>query len=117
MYLKFNKDSLTDEQLYSIANIIGCDAIECIYNVHYEACMCEIQCSMENMFETEELKKIQEQPEYYEKINELANILYNRSNYQWDCLYEKAEEIVNDHMEDLSEDLLEDLLDDFLNDL
>ena len=101
MYIKFDKDSLTDEQLYSIANILECDAIECIYNVHYEACMYEIQCSMENMFETEELKKLQAQSEYYEKINELANILYNRSDYQWDCLYEKAEEIVNDYMEGL----------------
>lgn len=105
MYLKFNKDSLTDEQLYSIANIIGCDAIECIYNVHYETCMYEIQCSMENMFETEELKKMQAQSEYYEKINELANILYNRSDYQWDCLYEKAEEIINDYKEDLLDSL------------
>ena len=51
--------------------------------------------------ETEELKKLQAQSEYYEKINELANILYNRSDYQWDCLYEKAEEIVNDYMEGL----------------
>jgi len=105
MYIKFDKDSLTDEQLYSIANILGCDSIECIYNVHYETCLYEIQCSMENMFETEELKKMQAQPEYYEKINELANILYNRSDYQWDCLYDKAEEIVNDYMEDLLDSL------------
>lgn len=105
MYLKFDKDSLTDEQLYSIANIIGCDAIECIYNVHYETCMYEIQCSIENMLETEELKKLQEQPEYYEKINELANILYDRSDYQWDCLYEKAEETINDYKEELLDSL------------
>lgn len=109
MYLKFDKDSLTDEQLYSIANILGCDNLECIYNIHYETCMYEIQCSMENMFETEELNKMQVHPEYYEKINELADILYNRSDYQWDCLYDKAEEIVNDYMEDLLEDLLDSL--------
>lgn len=108
MYIKFDKDYLTDEQLYSIANTLGCN-IECIYNVHYETCMYEIQCSMENMFKTEELKKMQAQPEYYEKINELANILYNRSDYQWDCLYDKAEEIVNDYMEDLAIDLLDSL--------
>jgi hypothetical protein len=105
MYLKFDKDFLTDEQLYAIANILECNGIECIYNVHYEACMYEIQCSMENMFETEELKKIQEQPEYYEKINELTNILYNRADHQWNCLYDKAEEIVNDYMEYLSDSL------------
>ena len=87
--------------IHSIASHSNIFAIECIYNVHYEACMYEIQCSMENMFETEELKKLQAQSEYYEKINELANILYNRSDYQWDCLYEKAEEIVNDYMEGL----------------
>lgn len=105
MYIKFDKESLTDEQLYSIANIIECDTIECIYNVHYETCMYEIQCSMENMFETDELKKLQAQPEYYEMINELATILYDRSGYQWDCLYDKAEKIVNDHMEDLLDSL------------
>ena len=105
MYLKFDKESLTDEQLYSIADIIGCDAIECIYNVHYETCMYEIQCSMENMFRTEDLKKLQAQPEYYEIINELASILYDGSDYQWDCLYDKAEEVVNDHMEDLLDSL------------
>lgn len=104
MYLKFDKDFLTDEQLNAIANILGCN-MECIYNVHYEACMYEIQCSMENMFETEELKKMQAQPEYYKKIHELARILYNRADYQWDCLYDKAEEIVNNYMEDLADSL------------
>ena len=108
MYIKIDQN-ITPDQLVAIAKILDTDGLECINNIHYETCMYEIQCCMENMFETEELKKMQAQPEYYEKINDLASILYNRSDYQWDCLYDKAEEVVNDYMEDLAIDLLDSL--------
>ena len=100
MYLKVS-DNVTDEQLEAIAKILQVPEVEYFYNVHYEACKFEIECAMENMFRIEDFKKLQAQPEYYEKINELSNIFYDKSFYQWDCLYENAEEIVNDYMKEL----------------
>ena len=94
MYLKFDKDSLTDEQLIAIKEILGCK-IQCLYNVHYEACKFEIECLIENELSMEEMLEAKNNSRFNELVEEYAFALYNRSDYQWDCLYDKAIDVVD----------------------
>jgi hypothetical protein len=82
MYLKIN-DNLTQEQINEIFKILNGQEIKCIHNIYHEVCYNEIECALEN--EKEDLVMIN--PEY---IEALADELYDRSNFQWDELYEKA---------------------------
>lgn len=98
MYLKFNKDEITGAQLKAIAAILELDNVEDLewfYNVHYEVCRTEIECVIENELTIEEILKIRSNSDFDELVGEYADALYNRADHQWDCLYDKAEEIVD----------------------
>ena len=98
MYLKFNKDKVTVAQLKAIAAILGLkdvEDLEWFYNIHYEACRYEIECVIENNIELSKLVEIKQREDYEELINNYADDLYYRADYQWDELYNKAEEIVD----------------------
>lgn len=107
MYLKFNKDKITDEQLMAIKEILGCD-VNWFYNAHYETCKLEIECAIENNLSIEEILEIRNNPRFDELVEKYTDNLYNKTDHQWDCLYDKAEEIVNDHMNTITS-LLGDL--------
>lgn len=102
MYLKLDAD-VTVAQLKAIATILGMDDVEDLkwfYNIHYEACKYEIECAYENNMETEELEQFKQSEDYEETIEELAYALYDNSSFQWDELYEKADIIVNNRIEE-----------------
>ena len=94
MYLKFNNDKITNEQLMAIKEILGCE-VDWFYNIHYEVCKYEVECVIENNVELSELVAIKQRADYEEIINEFANNLYYAADWQWDQLYEKAECIVD----------------------
>ena len=94
MYLKFNNDKITDEQLMAIKEILGCE-VDWFYNIHYEVCKYEVECVIENNVELSELVAIKQRDDYEEIIKEFANNLYYAADWQWDQLYEKAECIVD----------------------
>lgn len=94
MYLKFNNDKITNEQLMAIKEILGCE-VDWFYNIHYEVCKYEVECVIENNVELSELVAIKQRADYEEIINEFANNLYYAADWQWDQLYEEAECIVD----------------------
>lgn len=94
MYIKFNKDEITDEQLTAIKEILECE-VDLFYNIHHEVCKYEVECVIENSVELPELEAIKQREDYEEIINEFANNLYYKADYQWDQLYEKAEYVVD----------------------
>lgn len=98
MYIKFNKDDITNEQLKAIAAILelnSVDDLDWFYNPRFEACIDEIECVIDNNLSVEELKKLKEQSDYIELIKEYASDLYDISDNCWDELYNKAEEIID----------------------
>lgn len=102
MYLKFNKDEITGAQLKAIAAILELDNVkdlEWFYNIHYEACRFEIECVIENTIDnTKSAEKFKKENE--DDIIEWTDELYYSSDYQWDRLYEKAEDIVDLELDD-----------------
>lgn len=112
MYLKFNKEHITGAQLKAIAAILELDNVEDLewfYNVHYEVCRTEIECAIENNLSIEEILEARNNSRFDELVEEYTCDLYDRSHHQWDCLYDEAEEIVNNHMHTIKTDLLDDL--------
>lgn len=97
MYIKINQD-ITPDQLVAIAKILDTDGLECINNIHYELCEYEIECVIDNAMDQESAEKFKS--ENKDTIEKWANFLYDNSNYQWCCLYEKAEEIVDLELDD-----------------
>ena len=112
MYLKFDKDEITGAQLKAIAAILELDNVEDLewfYNVHYEVCRTEIECAIENGLSMKEILEIRNNPRFDKLVEEYTCTLYNRADHQWDSLYDKAEEIVNNYMYAISTDLPDDL--------
>lgn len=104
MYLKFDKDKITGAQLKAIAAILELDNVEDLewfYNVHYEACRFEIECVIENAMDYESVEKFKK--ENKDIIIEWTDMLYYSSDYQWDRLYEKAEDIVDLELDDIND--------------
>lgn len=104
MYLKFDKDKITDAQLKAIAAILELDNVEDLewfYNVHYEACRFEIECVIENAMDCESVEKFKKENKNI--IIEWTDMLYYSSDYQWDRLYEKAEDIVDLELDDIND--------------
>ena len=102
MYLKFNKDEITGAQLKAIAAILELDNVEDLewfYNVHYEACRFEIECVIENSMDYKSVEKFKKENE--DTIIRWTDMLYYSSDYQWDRLYEKAEDIVDLELDDI----------------
>ena len=105
MYLKFDKNKITDEQLTAIKETLGCE-VDWFYNIHYEVCKYEVECVIENNVELHELVAIKQRDDYEEIINEFANDLYYKADWQWDQLYEKAECVVD--IDDIVDDIYKD---------
>ena len=105
MYLKFDKNKITDEQLIAIKEILGCE-VDWFYNIHHEVCKYEVECVIENNVELHELVAIKQRDDYEEIINEFANDLYYKADWQWDQLYEKAECVVD--IDDIMDDIYKD---------
>ena len=93
MYLRVN-DNVTDEQLKAIAEVLGMEEVEFFYNVHYETCVYNVQCAIENSMDTKAFNEYKQTEEYKFVIEDLAGVVYYNSDYQWDALYEKAEAVV-----------------------
>lgn len=108
MYLKFDdKIKVSVAQLKTIAAILGIDDVNDLkwfYNVHYETCKYEIECVIDNAMDQESARKFKADNE--DTIERWTDDLYYRADYQWDCLYEKAEEIVDLELDEID---LEDI--------
>lgn len=63
-------------------------------NIHYQTCVEEILCALENNLMEEELNEFMTDEMFGTNLSELAYELYNDSMCQWDDLYEKADSIV-----------------------
>ena len=98
MYIKFNKENVTVEQLKAIAEILELDDVndlEWFYNVHYEVCRTEIEYAIENELTIEEILKARNHPKFEDLVNKYADELYDKSNTALDELYENAAYIVD----------------------
>ena len=99
MYLKFDKEEVTVAQLKAIAAILELENVEDLvwfYNPYYEACICEVECVLENTLTQKELEQFKaDKDEYEEAIERWANMVYYSSDWQWDNLYEKAVNVVD----------------------
>lgn len=99
MYIKFNDKEVSVGQLKQIAEILNVpfEELTWFYNIYYETCSYEIECYLENNMESKDFEDFK-QSEDYEKIMEhLIDELYYSTDYQWDCLYEKAGEIISNN--------------------
>ncbi len=94
MYIKVDENKITNEQLQAISEILGNPRLDVVMNVHYEACRFEIECAIENMLEAKEYEEFKASEEYEDKIERWTSMLYYSSDYSWECLYEKASEII-----------------------
>lgn len=63
-------------------------------NIHYQTCVEEILCALENNLIEEELNEFMTDEMFGTNVSELAQELYDSSICQWDDLYEKADSIV-----------------------
>lgn len=69
--------------------------LSAFHNIHYQVCVEEILCALENNLEEDELEAFMTDEMFGTNISELAQELYILSNNQWDDLYEKAVEVIN----------------------
>ncbi len=99
MYIKIDEDKITNEQLAAITEILELPIVDMIYNIHYEACRFEIECVIENAMDYESAEKFKKENE--DTIIRWTDMLYYSSDYQWDRLYEKAEDIVDLELDDI----------------
>ncbi len=99
MYIKFNDKDVTVGQLNEIAKILNIPSEELtwFYNIHYEACLYEIECYLDNNMELDELKALKQRDDYEDILNHLADELYYGSDWPWELLCEKAGEIVHNN--------------------
>lgn len=99
MYIKIDENKITNEQLAAIAEVLGSPRVDVVYNVHYEACRFEIECVIENAMDYKSAEKFKKENE--DAIIRWTDMLYYSSDYQWDRLYEKAEDIVDLELDDI----------------
>lgn len=99
MYIKIDKDKITNEQLAAIAEVLGSPRVDVVYNVHYEACRYEIECVIDNAMDYKSAEKFKKENEG--TIIIWTGMLYYSSDYQWERLYEKAEDIVDLKLDDI----------------
>ena len=98
MYIKIDENKISTTQLIELKKLLKVSELERIHNIHHEVCRYEIECVIDNAMDYNTAERFKEENE--ELIEEWIDELYHRANYQWDCLYEKAEEIVDLELED-----------------
>lgn len=99
MYIKINEDKITNEQLAAIAEVLGTPRLDVVFNVHYEVCKYEVECVIENAMDYESAEKFKAENE--DTITRWTDMLYYTSDHLYDCLYEKAEDIVDLELDDI----------------
>jgi hypothetical protein len=99
MYIKVDESKISNEQLVAISEILGIPRLNVVFNIHYEACKKEIECVIENSMDYESAEKFKKENE--DVVIRWTDMLYHSSDYQWDRLYEKAEDIVDLELDDI----------------
>lgn len=62
-------------------------------NIHYQMCVEEIICALEN--ESEDYEEFRNDPLFATFVSEMAQELYSFTCYDFDNIYEKAVEVVH----------------------
>ena len=84
--------NLDQRELKKLEMMFG-ERLSAFHNIHYQVCVEEMLCVLENNLEEDELRAYMEDEMFGTNISELAQELYAASNNQWDDLYEIALEI------------------------
>lgn len=98
MYIKVD-DHITPDQLVAIAKVLNTNGVECINNIHYEVCKYEVECVIDNAMDQESAEKFK--AENAETVERWTDELYYKADYQWECLYEKAEYVVDLELDEI----------------
>lgn len=83
---------LTEKELKKLEMTFG-NRLSAYHNPHYQICVEEIICALEN--ELEDYEEFRNNPLFATFVSEMAQELYSFTCYDFDNIYEKAVEIVH----------------------